>query len=84
MNMLEAIAIVVLTMVLLSASGLFYYIIGSRVGGFIWILSALSAFSSLLMWESFVIGVSVGASYVMVGWHSGLGFWRTILFGQQR
>lgn len=81
--MLEAIAIIVLTVVLLSASGLFYYIIGSKVGGFIWAMSALSALSSLLVWESFAVGMSVGASYVMVGWHSGLGFWRTILFGRK-
>ncbi|RAW46427.1 hypothetical protein DQW50_04135 [Halorubrum sp. 48-1-W] len=81
--MFEAIAIIVLTVVLLGASGLFYYIIGSKVGGFIWVMSAFSALSSLLVWESFAVGMSVGASYVMVGWHSGLGFWRTILFGQR-
>ncbi|WP_193308987.1 hypothetical protein [Halorubrum halophilum] len=82
--MFEAIAIVVLTVALLGSSGLFYFIIGSKVGGFIWVASALSALSSLLVWNSFAVGVSVGASYLMVGWHSGLGFWRTLLFGQQR
>lgn len=70
------------SMVMLGASGIFYYIIGSWLGGLIWIVSAISAFSALLIGEWMFLGLAVGLSYTGVGIMGAFGFWSTVLFGQ--